>query len=228
MITLSDGCRFGEAVLLQCARGEHVGLLELTRPIPSAYAAAHSMDYVCRFDYQPSDRHAGWNKIALILELLRTRPHRFLCWLDADTQIVDPERDLRDALPRGCWLGMVQHGDPPYFNDGAMYVRRCERALAFFEEVWACWPVDNPWEDNAAVIDVLARNPERWRGVAIAGDEWNSTENTNDCPAPVVRAWHGQGSTGSRVAALRETLSALPPPPRGRAARSGHLSDITA
>src|SRR5205807_281707 len=95
-------------VILQCARGEHTRLLDLTRHHHDAYARSHGMQYTCRYAYHPADRSPGWDKIALILEALRTGGHDLIVWLDSDTLIADLSRSLKEALPPDRWLGLTR------------------------------------------------------------------------------------------------------------------------
>ena len=167
------------------------------------------MDFVCRFGPQQTERAANWDKIVLILQALRAGKWEHIIWLDADTLIAHTARDLRSALPADSWLGMVKHGHPAWFNCGAMYIRSTPQALAFFEEVWRTWPVGHVWEDNMAIIRVLGFDPERWRGVAVIGDEWNSTRLMNDVGNAVVKAWHGDGPAAARAGFMRQELQRL-------------------
>ena len=197
-----------DTVLVQCATGTHTRLLDLTRAHHEDYARAHGMDYICRYGPQQNERSPLWDKIPLLIDILKRSAYKNIIWLDADTLIVDPRQDLREALPDGAWLGMVQHGNPAYFNNGAMYLRNTPQALAFLEAVWNTWPIDHGWEDNAAVIKVLEQDPARRRGVAILDDAWNSTYQQNESPRPVVKAWHGYGRAIDRFAQMLPALQA--------------------
>jgi glycosyltransferase involved in cell wall biosynthesis len=214
----ADRAPHGRTLLLQAARGSHREMLELTRDRHAAYARTHGMEYACRLEYPAPDRHAGWDKIALLLDALRSRQYETIVWLDADALIVDERRDLREALPAGLWLGMARHGEGGWYNSGAMYLRATPECLQFFEAVWANWPVGHPWEDNAAILQVLEREPGRWPGVGTIDDAWNSTFLVNESPQPVVMAWHGLYDAPVRALRMREALTAID---RYRAARPG-------
>ncbi|MCW3100250.1 MAG: hypothetical protein JWL77_5868 [Chthonomonadaceae bacterium] len=198
-----------DAILIQSASGEHTNLLKLTHARHEAYARSHNIDFVCRFGPQQEQRPATWDKIFLILQALRAGQWEHIVWLDADTLIVDRARDLRTALPDNIWLGMVKHGQPPWFNAGAIYIRNTPESRAFFEEVWNTWPVEHHWEDNMAIIRVLGFDPARWRGVAVIGDEWNSTRLMNMVENAVVKGWHGNGTVGQRAAMIQAELQGL-------------------
>ena len=201
-----------DAILIQSAAGEHTHLLELTRSHHEQYARRHRMDFVCRTGLQQQERPAQWDKILLIRQALEVG-YAAIVWLDADTLIVDPARDLRAALPSNAWLGMVKHGTaPPWFNSGAIYVRNTPQSRAYFEEVWRTYPADHFWEDNMAMIQVLGFDPERWRGAVVIGDEWNSTRLMNECAHPVVKAWHGNGPVAQRFQMMRHEMQTLPNP----------------
>jgi glycosyltransferase involved in cell wall biosynthesis/predicted O-methyltransferase YrrM len=195
-----------DAILVQCASGDQVRLLELTRRRHEEYARAHGMDYLCRCGPRQSERHPCWDKIPLILEVLRDGKHDQIFWLDADTMIVDRTRDLRAALPADAWLGMVHHGEPPYFNNGVMYIRNTPMSRAFFEELWRTWPVPEGWLDNETLIALLRRDAAKWPGVCLLPDEWNSTIHQNECRRPVVRAWHGYGDAAARYVSMELCL----------------------
>ena len=201
------------AILIQSVAGEQTCFLDLTRAHHEAYAHAHRMDYVCRYGAQTTDRAPHWDKILLILLALR-KGYEYIIWLDADTLIVNSERDLREALPEDAWMGMVRHDTPGegqhrWYNSGAIYLRNTPKCLAFFEEVWNAWPIDHHWEDNMAMIMTLGFAPERWEGVAVLSDEWNSTRLMNEHPSAVVKAWHGNGPTPIRLEMMRAEFAKM-------------------
>lgn len=195
----------GSVVVAQCARGDQSCLLGATMEHHRAYCERHGFHYECRLEWQPANRAANWDKIALLRELM-AKGYEYLVWLDADTVIVDFERDMRDALNPNNWLGMVRHGDPGYFNNGAMYLRNVPHAEDFLSEVWHTWPVYHLWEDNQAVILAAARLPERWSGIETISNEWNCTPGASDHPNPVVLGWHGGGPPENRLANMLQAL----------------------
>ncbi|MCW3053740.1 MAG: hypothetical protein JWN14_2910, partial [Chthonomonadales bacterium] len=198
-----------DAILIQSAAGEHTNLLKITRAHHEAYARRHHIDFVCRMEAQQQERPATWDKILLVLQALRSGKWEYVIWLDADTLIVDSAADLRKALPPDIWLGMVKHGNPPWFNAGAIYIRNTPKSLAFFEEVWNTFPAEHFWEDNMAIIRVLGFDPTRWQGVAVIGDEWNSTRFMNVVDNAVVKAWHGGGPVEHRADLMQAEFQRL-------------------
>ena len=196
-------------LLVQCVQGEQESLLELTRAYHGAYAKAHNMDYFYRFGAQQERRHPYWDKIAILKEVLQQTHYEYVVWLDADTLIVDPKQDLRKALPGDKWLGLVTHGNPPYFNSGVLYLRNTVQCRAFFEAIWQTWPVDNAWEDNAALIQVLEHAPDQWAGVVTLDDAWNSTHKVNESPQPIVEGWHGYGTSAQRLSSMQAAMERI-------------------
>ncbi|MEP6754023.1 MAG: hypothetical protein ABJA67_00865, partial [Chthonomonadales bacterium] len=182
-------------------------LLDITRQRHEQYAKLHNMDYVCQYGPQQSERPAMWDKIPVLIDLLKRRKYKYIFWMDADTLIVDMGRDMRSSAPESSWLGMVTHGNPPYYNNGVMHVKNCPQALVFLEAVWNHYPVASAWEDNEAVIKVLEQNPALRSGVTIISDDWNSTVGQNQSPQPVVVAWHGFGSAEARRNSMVQAFS---------------------
>ncbi len=205
-----------DAILIQCASGEQTELLDLTREHHTAYAKRHNMDYVGRLGRQAPGRAPTWDKIALIRAALSKGTYKHIFWLDADTVIADVAKDMRRALPDGRWLGMVRHHDPvakslAWLNAGAIYLRATPLCRVFIDEVWDAWPVNHPWEDNMSIVMVLANEPDRWPGVAVLPDEWNSTRLMNEVRDPVVKAWHGYGSVAARRHVMTAELANMGP-----------------
>lgn len=210
-----------DTLLVQCVRDKnssHAQLLSMVAPYHAAYAQRHNMDYLCCYsqgDGLAPRRTPHWDKIALLRYILATDKYRTIIWLDADTIIAQKDCDLRIALPEDRWIGLVLHRDPArsgqeHLNNGAMYLRNTPECRALFEEIWSTWPVNDPWEDKAALQHILHKTPERWRsGLVILNDAWNSTTRVNESRSPIVMAWHGFGSVDARLESMRVALQAL-------------------
>ncbi len=197
-----------KAILIQQATGAHTQMLDLTGARHEAYAARHDLTFwSVRGDVQ-FERATHWNKIRLVQSALALG-YELVVWLDADTLIVRPEEDLRDALPDGPPIGLCRHPQPwqgqsHHHNSGVIFVRNTPLARRFFDEVWTAGPVNHPWHEQVRVMEVMENIPD---AVQPLDDRWNSSEGITPRADAVIRAWHGfgLGALPHLYAALRAT-----------------------
>lgn len=213
-----------DAILLQCAMGDHIPLMELTRERHEAYARAHGMDYLCHIGPKQSERHPCWDKIPILLEVLRHGRHREIFWLDADALIVDMQRDLREALPEGCWLGMVHHGDPLTSTTASCIsgtrpsASRCSRRSG-----GPRLPAPNTWTTRRST-GCSTRTRDDGRGSV----SWGTSGTRPSWKTIAAVRWSGHGTaTGSRGIAIPRCRSACSASSCGSRKRSQDARDRT-
>lgn len=88
-------------------------------------------------------------------------------WLDADTVIVDPERDIAEELEDGHDFYLVEHryGEDRIPNSGVMLIRAGEEAIAFLDGVWSDDRFrGHPWREGAPFIDLMGYSLPGWLG----------------------------------------------------------------
>lgn len=201
-----------KAVLLQSAWGTHAALLDISERCHSAYAERHGMTYWC-IRGRIHDRSAStWDRIPLICAILGMNMFEYVFWLDSDTLIIDHSQDLRDALSKDKWLGMVIHYIPDklprHLNNGVIYIRNTPEASVYFKQVWDQWSVPYPWAEQSAMHRSLEEKPG-CDGFEVVDDRWNCGMTVNPTENPVVMAWHGCGNVAYRSRAMREALSEM-------------------
>ena len=144
-------------VLATMGFGRHEELLAVTLPSFERYAALHGYELrIPDRDPAPERNHKQWAKVAFINQLLPTCD--FLLWIDADAAIVDCSMDIADALPRGRFLGLVEHhyDGQRVPNTGVMAVRSGRPARRFFEQMWNHTQyLETRWHDNAAALEMF-------------------------------------------------------------------------
>lgn len=182
-------------VLIQHGTGEYAELLRLTHPIHSAYAERHGISFWAMQGDMPIERSPHWNKI-LLIQMALSSGFELVVWLDADTLIVRPEQDIRQAAPETGTIAMCEHpgewrGHPSHFNSGVIVARNRPQAVTFFEKVWAAGPIRHGWQEQVRILECAAEMPEL---VCRIDDRWNSCEEKNPCENPVIKAWHGRGT----------------------------------
>lgn len=179
--------------------------LQLSRPIHERYAAECGADYLL-FEGQKDRRvHPAWNRIAMFLEAF-DRGYDMVCWLDADTLVVDQTVDIFDACdatPLHMTRARDVHVEMPWgepgwdlYNDGVLVANRCPEAIRAFGYVWrqrlqplAAHHHPSLWELNVLTDWVFAHRD----AVAELDFRFNWMPFDYACPEPeaVVRAWHG-------------------------------------
>ena len=209
-------------ILATMGLGRHQELLDVTLPSYRRFAERHGYELaVADEDPAPERRHKQWSKVPFIRRLLPTCD--VLLWIDSDAGIVDPSVDIASVLPRGKFLGLVEHhyDGQSVPNTGVMVVRSGRRAERFFAEVWGHTEfLETRWHDNAAALTMLGYSfdPDatpmycrpgrstRWRRhTGFLGHEWNSLpQDMADRP----RILHVTGAYPfeERVARLRDAL----------------------
>lgn len=119
------------------------------------FATRHNYSVHLETDLR-SSRPPAWSKILLIEELL----HDFdlVFWVDADAAIIDVSRDIAADLPQRRAIGVVEHhyGGQSVPNAGVMILRRRSITRRFLHKLWKSeHRIDDPWWDNAALLDLL-------------------------------------------------------------------------
>jgi hypothetical protein len=187
--------------LLTLGSGPMKPILECTLPTFKAFAARHHYELIVGDVPNPFERPVPWAKISLIQEALKR--YGFVLWLDADTIILDDSLDPVDCLPAEAFQAMVRHQsvEEACPNTGVWLLRSCEATHRFLDEVWNQHQfIDDPWWENAAVIDLLGyslrpTNQERgsrWlSGTHWLANEWNSHVGWNGLVPARIRHYAG-------------------------------------
>jgi hypothetical protein len=153
--------------------------------------------------------------------------YELVAWLDADTLLVDGERDLELELRPGRDLYLVEHTvelerghRQVTANAGVMLLRGGPWAQRFLEAVWAQVDLlEHVWWENAALMRLLGYRvepptsaelvaPSAWHArVAYLGLEWNSCPQFG-CGSPAPRVVHYAGlPLDVRLAYMRAELA---------------------
>ncbi len=196
-------------VLLQCASSEQGSLLQISQTVHREYSIKQNIDYVAKLGTQQHGRTNDWDKIYLIRSALNNSKYEFIVYMNSEALIVNSNVLLSSALPRDKWLGMVGIGNPGTYHFGVLYIRNCIQSKVFFEEVWNTFPVDAPNEVDTAMTRVLSFNSDRWQGVCIVNDAWNSVFQLNECSTPYVVSWLGYGSILDRTNLMQNAVNSL-------------------
>lgn len=180
-------------------------LLTLTRQRHAACCADHDIAYlpaITTGEAFPTLEHGAWTKVELIKKALADG-HDQVIYLDADTIIVDPGADLRDAC-KGVDVGAVKFYAPKtwrdHFNVGALYFTNGPRAASFVDKWFAMYP-----ENEQAAFNFLAAIEPC---VTELDCIWNHTIDRHDeKPGIVVRGFHSVRGTEAKLKAMCEALS---------------------
>jgi hypothetical protein len=128
----------------------------ISGPNKRAYAARHGYDFMAESDRLDPARPTAWSKIAL---LRRQLPHcNWAFWTDADSLIMNGTLALEDLVATEADL-ILTH-DHYGLNTGQFLVRNTAWSADFLAEVYAQIQfVDHPWWEQAALAQVLERQP---------------------------------------------------------------------
>jgi hypothetical protein len=133
--------------------------LETFRP----YAERHGYDLV--IGQGGSDgRPRAWGKVLLVRRLLDAYDE--VLWLDADTMILEGERDIADELAPDDYQGLVRHENKRgarYPNTGVWLVRG-SRGRALLDAIWSREEfIGHEWWENAAFMDLMGYDLDEGR-----------------------------------------------------------------
>lgn len=196
-----------DAVLIQLAdRSPYDAMLALTGERHAAYCAAHDFDYWC----EPASDNpvVGWRRIEWLLRAGKAG-YAYAVYLDTDCLIVDLSADLRAALaPTG--------GEPPHYNNGAMYARLTPALLTFLRAVQKQRTVsqtDGVWWERPAgmqrVLNAMLSLPIYAKLVQPIARRWNSLAHWEPEAQPTVLAWHGLPDAAAKLAAMTAKLQEI-------------------
>jgi hypothetical protein len=180
--------------------------LALTAPLTLRYCRRHAIDYQLIMAKRDADP-GHWEVPKYIREFLQLG-YANVIYLDADTVIVDPETDLREAIVPDT-IGAVWFELPDYaiYNAGAFYVSNTPRTRAFVE----AWLAQLPGGG-------MHRFPYTWEqgGFAEAGrqvdaihrldNRWNAEPGITTAEHPVVWGLHGYPD---RIGPIQHYLKSL-------------------
>lgn len=196
-LNLSGKMKFA---LVQQASDGYTQLLSSVIEWHSEYAKRHDILYKVSFGDVVPERNPNWGRFPLLIETLKAGYADVVIWMDADTVIADenPNYTLRDATDEFLFFGAVMHPeewhDQPYhMNMGVMFLRNCERTIKFLEAVNVRGKIEGEKWENQGTVFTLAQ--EQKIPICRVSNRWNSTVGVNDCDRPVIRAYHGTGTT---------------------------------
>ncbi len=204
-------------VICTLAIGPHLELLDISEPVLRAYAARHGYDVVVARESRCPERPVSWSKVRLIQELMAR--YELVVWVDVDTVVLDPSRDIADELVPEADIYLAAHHylGQEIPNAGVLMVRATPAANAFLDLVWEQEQyIEHPWWENAAILDLLGYRlepcgPERaspHRALfRFIGNEWNSIEE-DPSPRPVIRHFAGR-SQEVRLAGMEAAVRSL-------------------
>lgn len=173
-----------------------------------SYADRHGYEYRERTP-DPKTFDQWWDKIVALTEAL-DEGWPYVWEIEPDTLVADVEKDMRQTLPAGLpfWLALTIHqyadgmGQPWHWQPGVMYVRNCEESRKFFARVLA-YRKSLP-HDMAAINLLLTYGDPKWQaGVRVLDHRWNNNLHDQNIDAPIVAAWHGNGTGEQRRELMR-------------------------
>ena len=198
--------------LLQSARPSYWPHIDLTERVHRAYAERHGLKYVAMRQTGPFTTFPGWDKLPLLIDLTGRPDTGFVFYVDADAMAVgntDPRTALGERLvgmSRHTWMKHPSITTPTSVNAGVIFLRACPQVHDWLEFV-----LDNAqgvWPGYEQTIMNESLEAPGWVGkYANLPHIWNSTVclgHPADCE---IRAWHGGGSEGERLARMREEMA---------------------
>ena len=139
-------------------------LLRISVPNKSRYAARHGYPLTVGYTSLDTTRPAVWSKLLYLRQELLTAD--WLFWTDADSLVVDHNRTLESFLSDNADL--ITDADHNGLKGGEFFLRNCQAASEFLETVWENTAfVGHHWQEQAGMADVLSRDPDIIRHLAL-------------------------------------------------------------
>ena len=187
------------------------GMARDNRKRHEAYCDRHGYNYCLEYR---STENLPWFRIEALVEKLRNPDNSHVFMIDADSCVVDTDKDMREALPEWAWLGITIHPFAWARRDwhlqaGTFYVRNTPESLAFFERVLALRGYNQglkEWHDQGAMNWLmLDEDPSRWqKGLHILDYAWNNTVHWHSPDRVILAAWHGHKDGAGRRTAMQD------------------------
>ena len=139
-------------------------LLELSVRNKTRYAARHGYALTVGYRTLDTSRPAVWSKLLYLRRELLAAD--WLFWTDADSLVLDFDRPLDSFLKPD--VDFITDADTNGLKAGEFFLRSCPAAIRFLDAVWdnAAF-VGQKGEEQTAMADVLARDPEILRHAAL-------------------------------------------------------------
>jgi hypothetical protein len=221
---------------------------ERTVPTMRRYADQFDLEFIIR----PPDsgaRKATWGKILRIRDVLRSG-FDYCFYVDADAMFVRFDEDIRDHIQADKDLYLCWHGPEEtesyapltgHFNAGVMVWRNSAWSLNFLDELLRHRHIGHPWEDQAALLELLGYHQALGMGddnldmdrnahVQKLPLNWNVLAGLVVAPDPIISHFAGRTNDDRLMAiaiesgfqATRELL-----PPEGRHHLLRHLNQMS-
>lgn len=179
--------------------------LDLAKPVHEDYAKRCGGDYQLFVGWKERDVNPTWNRLPMILDAF-AQGYEQVVWLDADTLVVQPDRNIFEEVV-GAPLHMTRtegfpwwtpDGEREAWNDGVLVAEQCDESIDALEWVWRrrhdpflphqvsgmpelSWLLDYVFTQPASLVKELS-------------DIWNFMpyEHTKHrADEAVIDAWHG-------------------------------------
>lgn len=168
--------------------------LAQTAPLTLEYCMKWKMDFqLVAADFEGFDGTNGHWAVPRLIRIFMDQGYEKIIYLDADTVIMDPSVDLRDAF-KVDKIGAVWHNlsynvpDWSHFNVGALYVDSTVRVQHFVDLWLAGYPGSKefPWYEQGVFnilgteMDIIHKLDNKWNGGHVSPSDH-----------PVVLGLHG-------------------------------------
>lgn len=189
--------------------------MDLTEPLHKQYAERCGADFVYFVGDKEPALHPTWNRIPMFLEAFRDGYDKVI-WLDADTLVVNQDRDVFEETDDDAPLLMTRvqdsHFEFPWasevhgeivpadrwdvYNDGVLIANNTPHAIAALEFVWANRRSKlKPWHEPGIpeldwILDYVYTHPEAVKQLSLAYN-WMPYPEAPPFDEAVIMAWHG-------------------------------------
>lgn len=174
-------------ILLQCAHGKHVELLEITRAHRAGiFSAWRIIECIGVHSLYRPDVHPGWNKFMFLADVLEVEADGAeVLYMDNDALALKSFR-FQEALPKEYDIGGVMNVWSR-INSGVLFIRNSPHVRNVIKRMLKV--------RSAAMADQDALHmfmPALKLKRLDAG--WNQYNNTRGrSKDPFIKAWHGEG-----------------------------------
>ncbi|HEX7377224.1 MAG TPA: class I SAM-dependent methyltransferase [Pirellulales bacterium] len=148
------------ALVTLAAGEEFARMAALVNPAKRRYCSRFDYDFI-QFDGQlDTSRPPAWSKIPVIRKVLPN--YDWLFWCDTDAVLWNPDAGLRQFIGAAGPVDAIFQANQDGANSGLFFLRNSPWSFAFLDEIYRQEQfIHHPWWENAAIIDLLARDDVR-------------------------------------------------------------------
>lgn len=128
----------------------------LVNPPKERYCDRFGYDFIAFQGVLDPDRPPAWSKILAVQQVLPR--YDWVFWCDTDAVLWNPDVGLRQFVAAAGSASVIMQRNSDGVNSGLFFIRNCDWAFAFLDEVYnQAQFAHHTWWEQAAIMELLKR-----------------------------------------------------------------------